>query len=78
MRPCKKRGQKVGKTKRGKDTKIMAIGDSLPIAFCTESASSHEVTLVKQTLENLFPKETPKRMIGDKAYDSNKLDESIL
>ncbi|WP_260608409.1 IS5 family transposase [Leptospira weilii] len=51
----KKRGPKVGKTKRGKGTKIMAIGDSqgLPIAFCTENASPHEVTLVEQTLEKM-------------------------
>ncbi|WP_162265732.1 transposase, partial [Leptospira weilii] len=54
----------------------MAIGDSqgLPIAFCTENASPHEVTLVEQTLENLFIEENPKRMIGDKAYDSDGLD----
>ncbi|WP_255297463.1 IS5 family transposase [Leptospira kirschneri] len=60
--------------------KIMAIGDShgLPIAFCTENASPHEVTLVEQTLENLFIDENPKRMIGDKAYDSDRLDENIL
>ncbi|MGJ4718922.1 transposase [Leptospira interrogans] len=57
----------------------MAIGDShgLPIAFCTENASPHEVTLVERTLENLFIEENPKRMIGDKAYDSDNLDESI-
>ncbi|ASV11072.1 IS5 family transposase [Leptospira santarosai] len=78
--PAKKGVQRFGKTKRGKGTKIMAIGDShgLPIAFCTENASPHEVTLVEQTLENLFIEETPKRLIGDKAYDSDKLDESIL
>ncbi|EMM70419.1 transposase, IS4 family [Leptospira weilii str. 2006001855] len=58
----------------------MAIGDSqgLPIAFCTENASPHEVTLVEQTLENLFIEENPKRMIGDKAYDSDGLDGHIL
>ncbi len=33
---------------------------------------------MEQTLENLFIEETPKRLIGDKAYDSDKLDESIL
>ncbi|ULH26781.1 IS5 family transposase (plasmid) [Leptospira weilii] len=77
--PAKKGAQKSGKPKRGKGTKIMAIGDShgLPIAFCTENASPHEVTLVERTLENLFIEENPKRMIGDKAYDSDNLDESI-
>ncbi|AVQ10555.1 Transposase [Leptospira santarosai] len=33
---------------------------------------------MEQTLENLFIEENPKRLIGDKAYDSDKLDESIL
>jgi hypothetical protein len=42
-----KRGRKVGKTKRGKGTKIMAIADrtGLPISVCVESATPHEVTL---------------------------------
>jgi transposase len=36
---------KVGKTKRGKGTKIMAVADShgLPVAVCTESATPHEI-----------------------------------
>ena len=40
-----KRGRQVGKTKRGKGTKIMGIADShgLPLALRTESASPAEV-----------------------------------
>ena len=40
LRSCKK-GPGVGKTKRGKGTKIMAVADSagLPIAVCAESAT---------------------------------------
>jgi transposase len=43
----------------------------------TESASPHEVTLVGETLESGFLKEKPKRLVGDKAYDSDPLDETL-
>lgn len=58
----------------------MAIGDrsGLPVAFCTENASPHEVKLVEQTLEGRFIEEVPERMIGDKAYDGDGLDQQIL
>lgn len=76
---CKKRGLVVGKTKRGKGTKIMAIADSagLPVAARIESASPHEVTLVEATIESRFTKKKPKKIIGDKAYDSDKLDKAL-
>src|SRR5205809_206094 len=43
-----KGGAKVGKTKRGKGCKIMAVGDAhgLPIAIHTETAAPAEVKLV--------------------------------
>jgi hypothetical protein len=46
-----KRGLAVGKTKRGKGTKIMAIADAsgIPVAAHIESASPHEVKLVDAT-----------------------------
>ena len=70
----------MGPTGRGKGTKIMAIGDraGLPVAICTESASPNEVTLVERTLESRFVEDLPERLIGDKAYDSDKLDERVL
>jgi len=57
----------------------MAIADrhGLPVAIHTESAGPHEVTLVEATLEQRFVDEQPDRMIGDKAYDSDKLDERL-
>jgi transposase len=69
----------VGKTKRGKGTKIMAIADSsgLPVAVCIESAGWHEVRLVEDTLEGGFLPDAPQRLIGDKAYDSDALDEDL-
>lgn len=75
-----KRGLCVGKTKRGKGTKIMAVADrnGLPLAVCTDSASPAEVKLVAQTLEQRFIAEVPERLIGDKAYDSDRLDREVL
>jgi transposase len=63
----------VGKTKRGKGTKLLAVADSagLPVAAYTESASPREVTLVRKTLVERFVDEKPERLIGDKAYDSD-------
>jgi len=66
----------VGKTKRGKGTKIMGLADAggLPLAVSATSASPHEVTLVETTLDACFLEELPERLIGDKAYDSDRLD----
>jgi transposase len=52
-------------------------GSSVPLSVHTESASPHEVTLVGPTLANAFLKEKPERLIGDKAYDSDPLDETL-
>ena len=76
---CQKRGDGVGKTKRGKGTKIMGLTDAfgLPIAVDATSASPHEVTLVDDTLDACFLKNVPDKITGDKAYDSDKLDERL-
>src|SRR6266852_4157511 len=76
---CKKRGLGVGKTKRGKGIKIMAVtaGTGLPLSDGTENASPHEVRLVERTLDESFIDELPDRLIGDKAYDSDRLDERL-
>jgi transposase len=57
----------------------MAVADrsGLPIAISIGSASPHEVTLVETTLEARFLDEQPERLIGDKAYDSDPLDERL-
>jgi transposase len=79
VRRSQKRGARVGKTKRGKGTKLMAFSDgsSSPLALHTESASPHELTLVEATLASGFLKEKPERLVGDKAYDSDPLDETL-
>jgi transposase len=77
--PGEKRGACVGKTKRGKGTKVMAVADraGLPIALCIESASPHEVTLVDALLKARFVRKLPQRLIGDMAYDSDALDRRL-
>jgi transposase len=75
-----KGGAKIGKTKRGKGCKIMALGDAhgLPIAIHTEAAAPAEVKLVAATLEQCLVKEKPLRLIADRAYDSDPLREQLL
>ena len=57
----------------------MAITDAsgLPFAAHIESASPHEVKLVNATLDTSFIGKDPEKLIGDKAYDSDKLDEDL-
>lgn len=57
----------------------MAITDAhgLPVSVCIESASPHEVTLVEKTIDASFLDDAPDRLIGDKAYDSDPLDERL-
>ncbi|HEY6467229.1 MAG TPA: IS5 family transposase [Candidatus Acidoferrales bacterium] len=76
---AKKGAPAVGPTRRGKGSKIMAISDGhgLPVAVHVASASPHETKLVEATIERCFLAETPERLIGDRAYDSDPLDARI-
>ena len=69
----------MGKTKKGKGTKIMGLTDAfgLPIAIDATSANPHEVTLVDKTLDACFLEHVPEKIIGDRAYDSDKLDKKL-
>ena len=40
--------------------------------------SPHEIKLVEATIKGRFISKAPQRMIGDKAYDSDPLDERLL
>jgi transposase len=57
----------------------MAIADTsgLPVAAHVESASPHEVKLVEATIDSSFTQYAPDKLIGDKAYDSDKLDQQL-
>src|SRR5262245_14432989 len=74
-----KGGSAIGPTRRGKGSKIMAIGDGhgLPLAVYVASASRHETQLVGATLAARFLRELPRRLIGDRAYDSDRLDHHV-
>ena len=71
-----KRGSGIGKTKKGKGTKIMAIADAsgLPIALWAGAANTHEIKLVEETIAARHVKAKPKILIGDQAYDSDPLE----
>ena len=60
-------------------TKIVAIasGDGLPLAVSVESVSPAECRLVEAVLAACFIDELPERLIGDKAYDSDPLDQQL-
>lgn len=76
---AKKGGFGVGPTKRGKGTKIVAVADghSLPLTVSVQSASPHESQLVEEVLAQSFLNTLPARLIGDKAYDSDRLDQHL-
>ena len=79
VRGGQKGGRSVGKTKRGKGTKLIAVADGsgLPLAVHMASASPHEVALVKETLDARFVPSKPKRLVGDRAYDSDPLEAEL-
>lgn len=72
-------GEGIGLTKRGKGVKIMGIVDrnGLPLAVSTHAANHHEVTLVQLSFEFYMIEAKPEKLIGDRAYDSDKLDEEL-
>jgi transposase len=55
----------------------IAAVTSLPLAVNVDSASPHESQLVEETLAGSFLDELPARLIGDKAYDSDRLDQQL-
>jgi transposase len=57
----------------------MAVADrhGLPVSICIESATPHEVKLATSTLVQMVVPDAPEHLIGDNAYDSDKLDAQI-
>lgn len=72
-------GDGIGKTKAGKGVKIMVLVDArgLPVSVDTMSARPHESTLVQRLFDFMLTDEMPARVIGDKAYDSDALDDAL-
>ena len=72
----------MGKTKRGKGTKLMVLADGkgTPLGILVEAASPSEVKLLERTLDSVKVKRRrghrrrprqPERLIADRGYDSN-------
>jgi transposase len=77
--PAKGGGAGVGLTRKGKGTKVQLIvdGQGLPLGASLAAADVAECHMVQETLD-LFAGETfPDRLIGDKAYDSDALDDAL-
>jgi transposase len=72
-------GDAIGKTRRGKGVKILAIVDrhGLPLSVSTHAANHHEVTLVQLSFDFYMIEAKPQNLIGDKAYDSDALDQEL-
>ena len=72
-------GDGIGCTKAGKGVKIMVLVDArgLPVAIDTAPANPHESRLVQQLFDFMLTDEPPQRVIGDKAYDSDRLAEEL-
>ncbi len=52
-------------------------GNGYSIDLHLESASPGEATLVEATIEGKIIEDLPRKLIGDKAYDSDKLDAKL-
>jgi transposase len=57
----------------------MAVADRnrLPVSVCAESATPNEVTLAMSTLVQMVVPDAPQNLIGDNAYDSDRLDKEL-
>ena len=57
----------------------MAIADrhGLPVAVHVESATPHEVTLVKATIAQGLVLKRPEHLVGHAAYESDQLDAEL-
>jgi hypothetical protein len=57
----------------------MAVADrnGLPVSVCAESATPHEVRLAMSTLLQMVVPDAPQNLIGDNAYDSDRLDAEL-
>lgn len=76
---AKSGGDGIGCTRVGKGVKIMILVDAkgLPVAACSTPANPAESHLIQQLFGFMIPHTSPARVIGDKAYDSDRLDEIL-
>jgi transposase len=79
VRAGKKRGKCVGKTKRGKGSKLVVVvdGAGVPLALTVHSASPSETKMIEPTLDRLPGGRTPAHLVMDKAFDSDAFRDRI-
>src|SRR3974377_1749897 len=72
-------GAEIGLTKRGKGMKIMAIVDrhGLPPSVSNQPPNHHERPLGQLCFDFYMIEAKPETLIGDRAYDSDPLDEEL-
>ena len=56
---------------------VLVDARGLPVAIDVVPADAHESRCVQALFDFMLTRETPPRVIGDKAYDSDKLDEEL-
>jgi transposase len=76
---CKKGGLEVGKTKRGKGTKIMLLvdGRGVPVSEMTLGANVSEVHTIETLVDVQVAGRRPERLIYDRAADADWLRASL-
>jgi len=55
----------------------VADGAGIPVAVHAAPANPHEITLVEATIAERFVEPIPDRLIGDRAYDSDRMDSHL-
>ena len=72
-------GDAVGLTKRGKGVKILAIVDrhGLLLSVSTHAANHHDIIWVQLSFDFYMLEARPEHLIGDRAYDSDGLDDDL-
>jgi transposase len=77
--PAKTGGAGVGLTRKGKGTKMQIVvdGQGVPLGLSVNAACVGEPQMVQGTLDFPEPEAHPERLIGDKAYDSDQLDNTL-
>jgi len=77
--PRPKRGFQSWQDQARERNQDHGVADShgLPVGLSIESASPHEVKLVESTLIDMVIAEAPQNLVGDNAYDSDRLDAEL-
>lgn len=76
---CKKKGLEVGKTKKGKGTKLMLMtdGQGIPISAFTTSAQTAEVNTIETLVDIRVTRKRPDRLLYDKAADADWIRDAL-